>query len=110
MTGVQTCALPIFYKSEEQAKAAWLAKLDNEPSWTTVAPPAPAVYEASPAPVYANPEDAAKAAWLASLDNEPVWTVGAPAPAPLPPLAEMSGSVGPPASARRMRPRPSGWR
>ena len=82
-------------RDREQAKAAWLAKLDNEPSWTTVAPPAPAVYEASPAPVYANPEDAAKAAWLASLDNEPVWTVGAPAPAPLPPVAEMSGSVAP---------------
>lgn len=66
------------YETDEAAKQAWLAKLDNQPSWAV------------------GGEAAAKAAWLAKVDSQPSWTTGASAPVSVPVVAPVAEPVAAP--------------
>ena len=72
--------------NEEEAKKAWLAKLDA-PTWGAVTAAVSTVaQEVSSSPAM-SAEAIAKRAWLESIDSTPSWLSGAPAPVVAPTAA-----------------------
>eukprot|EP00962_Isochrysis_galbana_P001871 scaffold483_cov107-Isochrysis_galbana.AAC.5 len=92
--------------SEEAAKLAWLARLDQEPSWRTAGrttsvtsvPTTPSYAAPAMPPRAATTEEEAKRAWLARLD-EPTWgrprapAAAMPAPATYAPVTYAAAPV-----------------